>query len=387
LKILHYWQIADERVVNPISGAENHFMALLPALHKQGIDITLLAGCQFIGPKVAAILEKLREQGVKIEILKLPEILPSTPKIQRKLIVLSLYYRTWKAFRRHKNKIFHLHLNLLYFPLIAKMAGIKKIVCSVHADLPAYNKIYYEKWFKLLVKRKVKFIAITNHVKNHLIKAAKIPSDSIYTIHYGVPLPQASKKILKREDIGCPSNKFLIGFIGRLTSQKNIFLLLNALSAVNNNNNDIHLVIMGEGPLKESLLQVVETLGIKNQVHFCGYIQNAVNFMTLFDVFCLPSDWEGLGLVLIEAMYQKVPVIGSTGGAIPEILANGKYGLLFNSGDEVQLQNCILKVYQDKQKAQLMAAESYKYAINNFKVSTMAKKTIEVYQSINFRHA
>ncbi|MEO6722076.1 MAG: glycosyltransferase family 4 protein [Ferruginibacter sp.] len=380
MEILHYWQISDERISNPISGAENHLMVLLPALSKKGVNVTLLAGCHYIGIKTSAILEKLESEGVNIEIIRLPEILKRHNKIEKKLRVLYSYYKITKAFKKHNNKIFHLHLNLFHFPLVAKMVGSKKIVCSVHADLPAYNNRYYKKWFNILAKKGVQFIAITDHVRNHMIEKAGLPPTAIQTIHYGVPLPVSPIQPHTRNEINCPQDKFLIGFIGRLTSQKNINVLLTALAAINNDN--IHLAIIGEGPLKEDLLNTVQNLGISKQVNFVGYVDNAVNLMTVFDVFCLPSDWEGLGLVLIEAMFQRVPIIGSTGGAIPEILQGGKYGMLFNAGDPFQLQKCIFEIFNDRHKAKIIANDAFDYATENFKVEVMAMKTIKIYERL-----
>jgi glycosyltransferase involved in cell wall biosynthesis len=102
----------------------------------------------------------------------------------------------------------------------------------------------------------------------------------------------------------------------------------------------------------------------------------------MFDVFCLPSTWEGLGLVLLEAMFRGVPIIGSRAGAIPEILDNGNYGLLFQSGDAEGLRRAIIKAHEDPEALARLALSARLYAEKNFRVETMIKKTIEVYKAV-----
>lgn len=104
--------------------------------------------------------------------------------------------------------------------------------------------------------------------------------------------------------------------------------------------------------------------------------------MPVFDVLCLPSVWEGLGLVLVEAMLAGVPAIGSNAGAIPEVLGNGLYGWIFNLKDGESLREIIKKTSKDIDSVRAMGKRAKEYAQNLFTIQAMTDSTTRLYKKI-----
>jgi len=165
--------------------------------------------------------------------------------------------------------------------------------------------------------------------------------------------------------------------VGRLTPVKNLETLIQALYLVP----VVTGVLIGGGELRPVLEEMVQQRGMSN-VRFLGPIENASQLMPLFDVLCLPSRQEGLGVVLIEAMQQSVPIIGSRGGAIPEILGDGEYGILFETENPQSLANAIRFAKANPQQLGVLAARAHDYAKREFHAQAMAEKTVSVYKEV-----
>jgi len=118
-----------------------------------------------------------------------------------------------------------------------------------------------------------------------------------------------------------------------------------------------------------------------DNVLFLGMVQDAQRLMPLFDVLCLPSLWEGLGLVLVEAMFNGVPIIGSNRGAIPDILGNGLYGMVCEP--TVQGITAALDyAFANKETLRRQTAVARDYALQRFSVDRMTAETMAVYRSV-----
>lgn len=375
MKVTHYWYMGDERIKNPISGFENHLIVLLQNLSKNNVDVELIINYSYTGPIFYETIEKLKSAGVEVTcFFRRDDFQLPKNQFQKYKYHLSNSFRLYKLFRKRKDRIFHFHLDLVWTPLIAIFSSISKMVLSVHNDEPFFLKQRYKKWFKLIQRLRpgIQFIAITDHVRNHMITAGINPM-RITRIYYGVPVKSQSPKVRFFDN-----DNITVGTIGRLTVQKNLPILIEAISFLEN----VNLVIIGEGVLYSKLVNMADNFGISNRVKFTGYIRDAALHINSFDIFCLPSDWEGLGIVLIEAMYAKTLIVGSNAGAIPEILGHGKYGVVFQKGEPLSLKEKLLAIMQSGLNHE-MIEQAYKYACDTFTVETMVRNTIKVYKELN----
>lgn len=139
-------------------------------------------------------------------------------------------------------------------------------------------------------------------------------------------------------------DQFLVGSIGRLITLKGYSFLLRAFKLFQDKHLDAKLIIIGDGPLKGRLEREARKLGIAEQVWLAGYIENAKYLIGQFDLFVLPSRYDAFGRVLLEAMQQEVPVIGTDLYGIAEIIEHENNGLLVPYNDDKALRNAMERI-------------------------------------------
>ncbi len=206
------------------------------------------------------------------------------------------------------------------------------------------------------------WVCSTNFLKNQVLKFTKFPAEKIKIIPPSLNLSLFQKEISKensREKLNLPSNKIIIGLIGRLDILKGQHLLLKALAILKNEN--LFVCFMGSPTLNEDnnyfnfLKDYVKSNNLKNQVVFLPFQEEVCNFYKAIDVCVLASKSETFGMVTIESLASGTTIIASNAGGTPEILENGNLGLLFETENEIDLAekiNCFLRneFFSDKLK-------------------------------------
>ncbi|AHE95986.1 glycosyl transferase family 1 [Thermocrinis ruber] len=221
--------------------------------------------------------------------------------------------------------------------IISKLFKKHKAIISVHVDQQT-GHVGLRKLNKLLVRllypKADLIIAVSHGVKESLINLG-IEEEKIKVIYNPYPIDQIRE--LAKESLGSYEEIFkhpVLITAGRLTKQKGLWYLLRVFKALKEKHKDLKLVILGEGELKDYLVELSQELGLKTyvwdrdrlsesfDVYFLGFQKNPFKFMARSKLFVFPSLWEGFGNVLVEAMVCGVPVVSSDCRSGPrEILA------------------------------------------------------------------
>lgn len=135
------------------------------------------------------------------------------------------------------------------------------------------------------------------------------------------------------DQLGLKKNCPVVGAIGRLSPEKGHTYLIKAWVKIHSAIPDARLIIVGDGPCMYDLQQEVKSLGLEGSVSFVGFRSDGRRFFSIFDIMVLPSLDEGLPYVLLEAIIQKVAVVASSVGEVPNVLGDGRYGRLVSPGD------------------------------------------------------
>lgn len=370
MKVSHIIYLSEKHRGSPFGGAESHVLALVEELARRRVDVELLVLVWNPGPQISARLLALQQAGVKIRTIERDQ---STWK-GRLWRALKCWVTLYIVLRRRRDRIVHAHLDLIATAVVARLAGCRTVY-SIHNDEPFYRTLAWRLWLRVIDRWVVAYIAITDHVRRYYLAQSGIGASKIATIRYGLnPIAEAT---LSREDYAIPREGFVIGFVGRLTRQKNVHILIDAVSRLPR----AHCVIVGDGELREELERLAAAKPARN-VTFVGTVPNAARFLPMFDVLCLPSLWEGLGLVLIEAMLQRVPIVASRAGAIPEVLGNGRYGMLFDSNDVGALARCLRLAMRNPDKMRMLATRAFARASIDFSAAQMATRTERFYRRV-----
>jgi len=183
-----------------------------------------------------------------------------------------------------------------------------------------------------------------------------------------------------RQRLGLDDNKRYLLYVGRLVAVKGLDLLLDAFAQLTQKWRDVELLLIGDGAEREALKHQATALGIKDKVHFVGAQphERIVLWMNAGDVFCLPSHKEGLPNVLLEALACGTPIVATSVGGIPEIVAEGQVGRLVRSRDPKEMAACIEEVMETRWDRQRLRD----YVAERFSFDVVTKKLLEMYGSV-----
>jgi glycosyltransferase involved in cell wall biosynthesis len=174
---------------------------------------------------------------------------------------------------------------------------------------------------------------------------------------------------------------FLVGIIARLSDVKGHLYLIRAMQKVIKIFPNTKLLIVGQGKMYAQLIKETYALNIKDKVVFISQADNINEMLSAMDVFVMPSLQEGLGLALMEAMAQGLPVVGSAVGGIKTLIQDKVNGLLVSPANVEELAQAILKLLPDSQQRVVLGANARKFIMENFSKIKMVDKTEKFYKN------
>ncbi len=190
-----------------------------------------------------------------------------------------------------------------------------------------------------------------------------------------------------RRELNIGTNIALIGFIGRVHPEKGIEYLIRAVREVIKIVPEVRLLIVGDTALgkeeyQKRMRDLSAELGLADRILFLGYRKEVVKIMAALDILVLPSLREPFGLVSLEAMAMKKPVIATNTGGSPEVIIDGKTGLLVAPRDSCAISSAIIKLLKDKELARRMGATGRKRVMNFFSPESTISSVQEMYDKI-----
>lgn len=226
-------------------------------------------------------------------------------------------------------------------------------------------------------------IAISESVKEHLIRNFKVNEKIIRVIHNGIDV---NKFIVRSSEFKVNAKKNLrlndgsvVGIVARLSDVKGHIYLIRAMKQVIDEIPQAQLLIVGEGKMKEELVKLTYELGIEKKVHFLPEVRDTREVLSTMDLFVLPSLKEGLGLALMEAMASGLAVIGSDIGGIRSLIRDGENGLLAKVTDSQDLAAKIISLLQAPEKRRFFGKAARDFMAKNFSQEKMILETKRVY--------
>jgi glycosyltransferase involved in cell wall biosynthesis len=299
------------------------------------------------------------------------------------------YHRLHRALRTLRPEIVHSHLHVLRYALPSLL--LLKGMSTLHT---VHN----------LAEREVESRArcIQRYAFNHGVVPVAVSDEvaqslkPLYGIHScrvipnGIPTSQYAHPSVSRKEwrvkAGFRDDHVLFVCVARFAEQKNHALLLDAFAKRPAANPNAHLVLVGDGPLREQLQAQAKSLGLAERIHFMGVRTDIPEILKAMDVFVLSSDWEGNPLSVMEAMAAGLPIISTAVGGVPGLLSNGKEGLLEERGDAAGLANSMAFLLESPDARRAMGAAAAQRAKAHFDVSAMVQQYEQLYEHL-FDHS
>ena len=210
-------------------------------------------------------------------------------------------------------------------------------------------------------------------------KIVVIPS-GVDSAHFNPESPKVKEKASQLKEELNIGDEILIGYVGRLYPAKGLSYLFSAVREIADKHRRIALLIVGDGAQRHELETMARDLKIK--AIFTGWQHNIVPYYSLMDIFVLPSLFEGLPNVILEAMAMKKPVVATRVGGNPDVLSNGVNGFLVPVRDVTQLAVALEKLIEDEELRMRMGATNRQKVEKYFLWSHTVDKVEKIYKEI-----
>ena len=193
-----------------------------------------------------------------------------------------------------------------------------------------------------------------------------------------VPRPGAPSGNL-RDELGIDELTPLTTVVSVLRPQKALWVLLEAHARVLDAIPDAHLAIAGDGPCREFLERRARELGLDGHVHFLGYRRDIDSILRATDVAAMSSDYEGTPLVAFECMANRTPLVATAVGGLPDIVENGRTGLLVAPREPGALADALISLLEDRALGEQLAAAAADRA-GEFTIEAIAARFVALYE-------
>ncbi|MEW6234933.1 MAG: glycosyltransferase family 4 protein [Candidatus Omnitrophota bacterium] len=296
----------------------------------------------------------------------------------------------------------HIHahgMRAAFWARLARMTAplAPPLIYTVHGYHPPHYPnaasrlaVHFAEW--LLLPQTAAYICVSCGVKESLLHALPQAEDRCFVVENGIPLRETSLERKEedrrrwREEFSIPPGAFLIGTVARLQWQKGIGRLIQAFAQLEESGSPLYLLIVGDGPDRIELMQLADKTGAGARCLFTGHRADAAEAYDAFDLFVLPSLWEGLPLTVLEAWDAGTVVTATDVLGTRELIENGVTGFLAHNSAE-GICSAMQRAMQSQQEFPRLRENAKRTLREQYGAERMAQRTIEVYRLAAGKHA
>jgi len=353
-----------------LGGPGKGVFQLLDRLKERDVNYVLVA-YKLKGSEDTEFITRARNKGYQLEVLE-----------QAGLFNFNLFRSASHILKKHDINIiqshgYKSHLIAFYLRIMYKAKWLSFVHgwTTENIKMRLYNGLEI-----MLVRFSNRVVAVSPSIKNVLTRwyvggvqtiLNAIDKNEMHGTFGGIEL---------RQKLNIGAGEFVIGTIGRLSPEKGHKYLIEAIAKVKQNG--IKLLIVGGGPLTDSLAKLCNELGLSETVIFCGHKQNIRDYYEAINLLVLPSLKEGLPNVVLEAMIMNVPVISTDVGGIREIITDGYNGWIIEAGSAAAIANKLNEVIDDKKQLASITSRLHASVIPKFCPDSRAEEVVKIYKKL-----
>ncbi len=355
-----------------VGGGETHVLDLVRKLDKNLFEVEVLSFTD--GPMVDA----LNALGINTYVIK-----------TEKPFDISIWGIVSEFVLNGGYDIIHAHgtraASNIFFA--AKKLNIPMIY-TVHGWSFHNNQNYFVRRLRelsesFLTKKAIKTITVSDSnkadgVKKFGLKRAQVIYNGIDDVKFN---PEEDYNDIRAE-FGIPQDKTLVGYLVRMTAQKDPFTMIKAIKKVSETNKNIMFLMVGNGDLLDATKKMASDLGVTDQIVFSSFRSDMPDILKAIDIYCLPSLWEGMPIGMLEAMAMGKACIATSVDGTKELVNDGVNGLLINKKDADTLAKHIINLHLHPEKRVLLGNNAKDYISKNFALNEMVSKIEYMYESV-----
>lgn len=376
-----------------VGGMGAHVAELLPALARHAVDVTLLTPRWKGGAEFEEVAPNARVHRITPPVPVMGN--PYADTQQTNLTLEQVAHDLW-----HQNggyDLIHAHDWLVSFaaealkkiyktPLVATMHATERGRGRGHLRGELERSIDGAEWWLTFEAWRV--IATSRFMAEEVRRYFELPEDKISIIPNGVdPTRYATIAPEERDAVRAQwaaPHEHIVYYVGRVQQEKGLFVLVDAARQILATNPSVKFIIAGTGSILGALRERVETLGLSDRVLFPGYISDAMRdqLYQVADVAVFPSLYEPFGIVALEAMAARCPVIVSDVGGLGEVVDQGITGIKVVPDRSDILAHTILQTLEHRTAAIEMAARAFAVVCQVYAWDHIARANLELYRDI-----
>ncbi len=270
-------------------------------------------------------------------------------------------FRLARELKKNKIDILNTHNTLAcwYGSIAAKLAGIPVVFTLRNLQSENYKFLFKKSFYSkpvifidsLFIKNSDVVVAVSERLRKYYIKNMGIPEKKILAINNAIdlePLQKIYDKQQIRKELGIGNEEVIIGITGDLIERKNHVCLVEAAKIIAEKQGEIRFLIVGKGPLENTLKKRIEKYGIRKNFIFTGHVENIGPLLSIMDIFTLPSLAEGISRSLMESMAMGIPSVCSVNDGNLEAVVHGETGLIFPVNEYKTLAGHLLFLVNDR---------------------------------------
>ena len=372
-----------------MGGPALHVAYLTAGLRERGYDTTLVAGSLARGEDSMAFVADARN----VETVRIDELGREISPLRDLMATLQLA----RLIRRERPDILHTHTAKAgtVGRVAALLAGRHRppiIVHTFHGHvLRGYFGPVRTRFFRLLERwlaaRTTALIAVSPQVRDDLVALGVAPRERFVVIRLGIELDERvageqNGRVESRRYLGIESERFAVGWIGRMTAVKRTDDILVAFKRLRDERIDAVLCLVGDGPDRPQLERRAHELGVIRDTLFLGYQEDVAPFYAAFDALVLPSSNEGTPVSAIEALAAGRPVVATRVGGVPDVVRDGEDGFLVEPGATGDLADRLAELARDPGLRERMGRAGRERVLPRYAVGRLVDDVDRLYRSL-----
>jgi glycosyltransferase involved in cell wall biosynthesis len=278
---------------------------------------------------------------------------------------------------------FLFHANVLG-RLAARLAGVRRVVCGLRV---AEHGSRWHLWIDRATQRGVdRYVCVSQGVARFAQTEGRLPGTRLVVIPNGIDASQYPGVPANLAELGIEGARGVVTYVGRLARQKDVLWLLKTAPQFLAASPGIHLLIVGRGPQEEELRRFAGQLGIGSRVHFAGFRPDVPALLAASRLLVLPSRWEGMPNVVLEAMASRLPVVATDVEGVRELLGPAADAQVVRHGDSAALTAKTLRLLHDRDLAAELGQANRLRAEETFAIDHMVTAYQELWSTLIETH-